>query len=71
MKLDSLKKLKQASVKKTQKTKEKELLARKTIEEEEIETLRSRVTTEAPGMLLLLLLLLLFLQFFHIFYISY
>ena len=52
MKLDSLKKLKQASVKKTQKTKEKELLARKTIEEEEIETLRSRVTTEAPGTLM-------------------
>ncbi len=52
MKLDSLKKLKQASVKKTQKTKEKELLARKTIEEEEIETLRSRVTTEAPGTLI-------------------
>lgn len=60
MKLDSLKKLKQASVKKTQKTKEKELLARKTIEEEEIETLRSRVTTEAPGTSMLL-----FIYFYH------
>ncbi len=52
MKLDSLKKQKQNSVKKSQKTKERELQARKSVEEEEIESLRNRVTTEAPGIII-------------------
>lgn len=49
MKLDSLKKQRKNSVKKTQQAKERELQARKSVEEEEIESLRSRVATEAPG----------------------